>query len=666
MSTLRTDNLNDINSTMPLNVKDIVLNAEAYTSLGAYTAGLVFTTYTQTFTYLGVAHYPKKGVVLPYTTTGVGAAEVATFRSVGDATLRADLAAPSGASLVGYMPGGTGAVASTAQNKLREVVSVLDFGARGDGVFNNLTAINAAIAAAGDQKTIKVPVDSAGGDYAITSGTLTIPSTARFEYEAGSRIYGAGGTLVDKGRHFHLFGGGLGEHRQDTITKGFALELNNTLSGVGQGGSSSTYMINRLFIADDKLDAQTDAAPGSKVDGLIVQHVFGGAGTRGGRHAIEGIINQSAATELDNIDNHYVGVQGAVYSAVSDGGTLGAEKGSYFGMSSFAQLSGASTNSAHVNGCEFNSGLFGGASSRYRAGSSFVSMGDSQGYVYDAAVAIGALGLTGAQWQDGILAGVMNGRQPISRSLIRNACNAPAIISHPGDIPPNLIVSDTDTRFKFRVDNLQMFYANAAFQLGAKGATNAPSIQFNSGATSAPSYDTRIIATGGTGTDGQGTLILTSSTAAFTGVVRPNGDNVTTLGTASNRWSIVYAATGTINTSDENAKQQTKPIDAAALRAWANVEYLQYKFNDSVAEKGDGARWHFGVIAQRVQEAFAAEGLDAFDYGLLCYDEWDAVAAVYDAEGDLITPATAAGNRYGVRYEEALVLECAYLRSRLA
>lgn len=152
-----------------------------------------------------------------------------------------------------------------------------------------------------------------------------------------------------------------------------------------------------------------------------------------------------------------------------------------------------------------------------------------------------------------------------------------------------------------------------------------------------------------------------------TGVFRPaSTDNTQSLGTATNRWSVVYAGTGTINTSDERAKQQIKPIDAAALRAWGKVEYVQYKFNDAVAKKGNGARWHFGLIAQRVKEAFESEGLDAFEYGLLCYDEWDAVEAEIDETGEVYAPAVEAGNRYGIRYEEALALECAYLRSKLA
>jgi hypothetical protein len=150
--------------------------------------------------------------------------------------------------------------------------------------------------------------------------------------------------------------------------------------------------------------------------------------------------------------------------------------------------------------------------------------------------------------------------------------------------------------------------------------------------------------------------------------VRPGGDNTQSLGISSAKWSVVYAATGTINTSDEREKQQWTEDLEPELRAWAKVQWGKYKFNDAVEKKGAKARWHFGVIAQRVKEAFESEGLDPFAYGVLCYDAWDATegaGAVYDESGQILaapTPATPAGDRYGVRYEEALALECALLR----
>ncbi|WP_235165427.1 MULTISPECIES: tail fiber domain-containing protein [Pseudomonas] len=106
------------------------------------------------------------------------------------------------------------------------------------------------------------------------------------------------------------------------------------------------------------------------------------------------------------------------------------------------------------------------------------------------------------------------------------------------------------------------------------------------------------------------------------------------------------------------------------MRTWAKVSYSQYKFNDAVGLKGDGARWHFGVIAQQVKAAFESEGLNACEYGVLCYDEWEENSGsltIYEGD-NLVVPAVehrAAGSRYGIRYDEALILECAYLRSRL-
>lgn len=155
----------------------------------------------------------------------------------------------------------------------------------------------------------------------------------------------------------------------------------------------------------------------------------------------------------------------------------------------------------------------------------------------------------------------------------------------------------------------------------------------------------------------------------------PGVDNAATCGAAASRWSVVYAATGTINTSDERTKQQIQPINDAVLRAWGKVNFCQFKFNDAVEQKGDGARWHFGLVAQRVKEAFESEGLDPFAYGILCHDSWDeqpeVLADVVDEEGNptgqkvVVESHRAAGDIYGIRYEEALVLECAYLRSKV-
>jgi hypothetical protein len=109
---------------------------------------------------------------------------------------------------------------------------------------------------------------------------------------------------------------------------------------------------------------------------------------------------------------------------------------------------------------------------------------------------------------------------------------------------------------------------------------------------------------------------------ASAGTWRPLADGTISLGSSAFKWSQVFAANGTINTSDANEKQQIRLLTdaekAVALRLKSLIR--AFKFNEAVNRKGDTARTHIGVIAQDVQAAFAAEGLDANNYGVFCAD----------------------------------------------
>lgn len=82
------------------------------------------------------------------------------------------LSAPDGSSLVGYTPSGTGAVATTVQNKLREMVSVKDFGAVGDWNGTTGTDDRDAILAALTYAAGRTVVFESGKTYLIGSAIV--------------------------------------------------------------------------------------------------------------------------------------------------------------------------------------------------------------------------------------------------------------------------------------------------------------------------------------------------------------------------------------------------------------------------------------------------------------------------------------------------------------
>ena len=128
-------------------------------------------------------------------------------------------------------------------------------------------------------------------------------------------------------------------------------------------------------------------------------------------------------------------------------------------------------------------------------------------------------------------------------------------------------------------------------------------------------------------------------------------DNAIDLGRATARFDDIYATNATIQTSDRNEKQDIAELSDAEQRVAIAAKGLLRKFRwkDSVAEKGDEARTHFGIIAQDLQAAFEAEGLDAGDYAMFISTTWT------DEE------TNEEKTRMGVRYSELLAFIIAAL-----
>ena len=154
-----------------------------------------------------------------------------------------------------------------------------------------------------------------------------------------------------------------------------------------------------------------------------------------------------------------------------------------------------------------------------------------------------------------------------------------------------------------------------------------------------------------------------------------NSDDDQNLGQASVRYDTIFATNSTINTSDRNEKQDIEELSDAEKRVAVVAKGLmrKYRWKSAVAEKGDNARTHFGIIAQDLQDAFTAESLDASDYAVFCSDTWwekeisvDAVEAdeangieakdayTYIDDKQEATEGYTEKTRLGVRYSELL------------
>lgn len=124
-------------------------------------------------------------------------------------------------------------------------------------------------------------------------------------------------------------------------------------------------------------------------------------------------------------------------------------------------------------------------------------------------------------------------------------------------------------------------------------------------------------------------------------------DGFCNLGSGSYRFATIFASVGSINTSDENQKQQIASLTNAEITAATAISKLfkTYKWNDAVKAKGDSARTHTGVIAQQVEKALTDAGLDASKYGFWCSD------TVYEVFTEM--PATEANEAKQIPAKEA-------------
>jgi hypothetical protein len=207
-------------------------------------------------------------------------------------------------------------------------------------------------------------------------------------------------------------------------------------------------------------------------------------------------------------------------------------------------------------------------------------------------------------------------------------------------------------------------------------------VSFQAKGTSSAWYEAARIATLGAGSApsrmiiGQDNAALTFFDGFGSRYVYPaNSDTgagtngVCDLGSYGARFKLGRFSSGTTTSSDRNEKRDIEELTAAELRVAVRCKPLLRKYRriDAYEEKGEAARIHFGIMAQDLDDAFTAEGLDAHRYAMFMEDTW------YEYEGGVVTYPTlediaeehrASATEHtamGVRYEQLLAFMIAAL-----
>jgi hypothetical protein len=505
------------------------------------------------------------------------------------------------ASLVSYTAGFAGAVAQTVQTKLEQYVSVKDFGAVGDNVTNDTAAIQAAL-------NTGLNVDLVGGQYKAANLTMSTNVQALFSSQGFARITkNANGPILTISANDALVEnvGFRGEASTPTFTgdnvvvTGSAVTFNNC--------GSRWAFARALKISGDAPTVigsgdiwQTADATGSGYDIEIAN-----ASTAIAYAQLIGITSSQATggVLLTNTGSHVL--SGGQIGKLTINTAGGPPAGVNGGMTTNMRILGAVTVSQSSG--RFVGNQFGVVAVTLSAGTSGISIDQSNSFQ------------TGAT---AVNSG--NSNNVIVRQTSGGSFNTFKFGADASNATMDVYSANGDTgQFGFHngvwVNNNKTFGAKDAGgtirNLAYISATDVNFFGNDSGDTVVVADTDLILAAGGNGR-------WSANATSF----YPRADNSYSLGTGSFRPTVIYAVTGTINTSDANEKHDIRPLSEKEKAVGVALRGLirAYKWNSGTDET------YIGVIAQDVIAAFEAEGLDASEYGIV------------DASGD----------RLGVRYDQ--------------
>lgn len=499
------------------------------------------------------------------------------------------------AAEITYNQGSVGAIDRTVQNRLQDRVSVKDFGAVGDGVADDTAAIQAAIATG---KAIYIPQGSyLVGDLVGTSNQQTFYGDGGYK-SLLRRKSGAANILVHSGNFVVFqgitFRGIITDSNTSLVLNGYNWELINCNIDTGTGLLLDATNPGAFLIQGGRYN--NDASSG---DCIRIGNPAGSVTQTYGR--ITDMVMSSSNVSL------------AMYGC----GTCSIWGGQIGGLKSLDGSGGASAYGLTISGCRITGDITVDGSANIICGNKMgssrtITLGSSQNFYFGNADNTCILVNPGNA--NNYMVRQVSGGGQVTMRVGANAAYADygldyinGITALPGNVN---FLNDKRIRFYDSTGTLQngvFLTSGDDWSFGANNGANFASVKSG---------------TGGIYHEVGGSSITLTDANKFA----PVPDGTKDLGGSSNRWSTVYAVTGTINTSDARDKHDIRPLSEKERAVGVALRKLvrAYKWNSGPTET------YVGVIAQDVIAAFEAEGLDANEYG------------VVDTSDD----------RFGVRYDQ--------------
>lgn len=480
--------------------------------------------------------------------------------------------------------------------------------------------IQAAIDAVADGGQIIVPP----GTYATPSG-LTNASNKRITWTVlGTLSAEASTNWADV-----LPGGMVTRPGQRTATTG----IPKTYAGytdltVPAGLGLNAIDVSRWYVRDYGQLPTSGAVQGRFNGWHLIDDVQ--AGAYGIRQIITGECNVVGQPDQTVGGGNYVGVAG-LGQALAPAST-GAERDAIFGANFYGHLTNAAT--GWLNACGLEADINTDAAVELRSAVQIAGLGASRGTTVDAAF-WGEYWTSGQSWKVGFQMGGFSPYAAIGTDGTFAVCNVPTGIATGLDFSNTPISGSVLKSPTINLKPGRAEFTSAGQEIVIGNPTTASTVQqlFYSSGHGVGVPDATLYVTGGTSAANEGTVVVNSGELVSYGGIRPATDNGKDLGTGSYRWNDLFVGNAPTVGSDARIKLWLGEFTDEELDAVDEIGLGTYQLLASRALKGDEARLHAGAIAQQVQAAFAAHGLDARRRGLWCEDPViETVEETYEVE----------------------------------